>query len=623
MLKKRSTLIKALMKPLNSLMSAIYSWKPLAQITLKWRLMLLLMVLVFGSTIISSIFYIQFYSTNAYRQFDEIANQSLRGVGVSIEDKLKTVNTYSKVILSNQNVQSYLKSTAHYPKLSYLSSSNQFLKEMITSFSDIDAVYLIDLQGNAASVDQLNDSTTQGTLTINQENQARWFTAIASQKGGALLRANGDDLFNQKPSKPVITLMRMVNDLDTQKPIGAMALNIDAKFISRTFQPLDMSVATTILLLDEKGEPLIPSDMAPQAIAAVRERVMVEPGKTIWTREGNKRFRESSVLIKGTQWQLISRTELRATTILRADLVALMVGAIIFNGLVILTGAIWISRSITRPVSVMAKAMSNVQGGALTKTDYSSRIPEFIKLKDVYNHMIDQIERLLQQVVAEEQTKRRAELTALQAQIKPHFLYNTFDSVSALALMGDSESVYQLVGALGQFYRLSLSSGLEVISLKEEIAIITHYLTIQKIRYRDIFELELDIAPEVEGVQVLKLILQPLVENALYHGLKPLGRMGTIRVRAWQQRTDADKATAETHKVSSFGSTTLEITIKDDGVGMTKERLEKMASFKAGEHFGLGGTRERLRLYYGYDVMTITSELELGTEIRLSLPVET
>lgn len=579
--------------------------KPMAQITLKWRLMLLLMVLVFVSTVISSVFYIQFYSTNAYRQFDEVANQSLRGAGVSIEDKLRTINTYSKVILSNQSVQNYLKSTSHYPKLSYLNSANQFLKELITSFSDMDAIYLIDLQGNATSVDQLNDSTTQGTLTINQKNQANWFMAISRLKGGALIRANGDDIFNQKPSKPVLTLMRMVNDLDTQKPIGAMALNIDAKVISRTFEPMAISVATTILLLDEKGEQLLPSDMAPETVAAVRARVMKTPGKTIWTQENGKRYRESSIPIKGTQWYLISRTELSANTVFKGDLLALMIGAIVFNGLVILIGAIWISRSITQPVSMMAKAMSEVQDSSLQKTDYISRIPELIKLQVVYNQMIDQTQYLIEQVVEEERIKRRAELTALQAQIKPHFLYNTFDSVSALALMGDSESVYQLVGALGQFYRLSLSSGLEVISLKEEIAIITHYLTIQKIRYRDVFELALNIAPEVEGVQVLKLVLQPLVENALYHGLKPLGRMGTIHISAF---------------FSDQNPGSIEILIRDDGVGMSKERLDKLVAFIPGEHFGLGGTRERLRLFYGQDVMTITSEVGLGTEISMVLP---
>lgn len=587
------------------------------QISLKWRLILLLTVLVLFSTCISSIFYIQFYSKSAYRQFDEMAEQSLSAAARSIEDKLKTLNTYSKIILSNKGVQSYLKSNVKYPKLSYLNSSNRFLKEFITSFSEINSVHLIDLKGTSTSVDQLNDSTTQGTLKVNGKNLAQWFTRVSQLKGGALLSAESALIFEHAPPQPLITLLRLVNDLDTQKPIGTLALSFDANVISRAIEPLDMGENTTMLLMDERGHQILTTDMAPEVLAGVRQRVLDAPNTTRWTQAHGLHIREASVRIEGTSWYLVSHTELNTKAILKGDLVVLMLGAITFNGTLILLGAIWIARSITGPVAQMAKDMALVQEGQLKATEFSSRIPEMNQLKSVYNQMIQQISKLLAQVVHEERTKRRAELSALQAQIKPHFLYNTFDAISALALMGDTKAVYETLGALGQFYKLSLSSGLEVIPLKEELAIITHYLTIQQTRYRDIFDFELEAAADLENIPVLKLMLQPLVENALYHGLKPLARKGKIRVVA-----EMDIAAFDTAQLCPLEHPQiLRISVIDDGVGMSPHQLRTLSNFVPGSHFGFAGTRERLRLYYGQEVVTISSEPGQGTTIQLTLPL--
>jgi two-component system sensor histidine kinase YesM len=221
--------------------------------------------------------------------------------------------------------------------------------------------------------------------------------------------------------------------------------------------------------------------------------------------------------------------------------------------------------------------------------------------------MISEIEKLISRVVEEQRIKRQVELNVLQAQIKPHFLYNTLDTMGYLAISGKSDEVYEAIEALGSYYRTSLSKGSEVISLREEIEIVKNYLTIQKLRYGDIFNVNYEIDERVYEYKILKLVLQPLVENALYHGIKPKGEMGHITV---------------TTKVEDE---LIRITVTDDGIGMENEELAKIMDGKLDNNnssFGLRGTIERLKIFYGIsDVYSIESQKRYGTRVTLKIPI--
>jgi two-component system sensor histidine kinase YesM len=200
----------------------------------------------------------------------------------------------------------------------------------------------------------------------------------------------------------------------------------------------------------------------------------------------------------------------------------------------------------------------------------------------------------------------------LQAQINPHFLYNTLDTIIWMAEANRTAEVIEIVRALSSFFRLSLSKGRDWITIGEELERTRSYLTIQKIRYRDILDYKIDVDEAVLDNTILKLSLQPLVENALYHGIKNKRRGGAIIVRA-----------------RPLGSNEVLLQVEDDGVGLTPEKLaqvqaglaEETDEISADRGFGIDNVNKRTRLYYGKPYgLSIQSEYQVGTCVSLVIP---
>jgi two-component system sensor histidine kinase YesM len=219
---------------------------------------------------------------------------------------------------------------------------------------------------------------------------------------------------------------------------------------------------------------------------------------------------------------------------------------------------------------------------------------------------------LLDYKVKEQENLKKAELRALQAQINPHFLYNTLDAIIWLAESNRTNDVVQIVRALSSFFRIALSKGKEWILIRDEIEHVRSYLTIQKMRYRDILDYRIEVDPALSGATLLKLTLQPLVENALYHGIKNKRNGGTIRVVGQLRAPDA-----------------IYIEVSDDGVGMTPEKLAEVRASLQTESialvedagFGIQNVNTRLKLYYGRQYgLTVESEYQQGTRISLTIP---
>jgi two-component system sensor histidine kinase YesM len=213
---------------------------------------------------------------------------------------------------------------------------------------------------------------------------------------------------------------------------------------------------------------------------------------------------------------------------------------------------------------------------------------------------------LISELLEEQKIKRKAELDILQAQIKPHFLYNTLETIRSFALTGKTKEVNIVLKALGSYYRNSLSKGKEVISLREEIDIVRNYLTIQSMRYNELFDVQIDIDPATEDCNMLKLSIQPFVENAIYHGIKLSDRYGHISI--------------STERIPGY----VRIVVEDNGAGMTEETLDRIThapSLEVSGSFGIRSTIERLNIFYGSDsIVQLSSEEGIGTKVSLLIP---
>jgi two-component system sensor histidine kinase YesM len=226
--------------------------------------------------------------------------------------------------------------------------------------------------------------------------------------------------------------------------------------------------------------------------------------------------------------------------------------------------------------------------------------------------MIGKIRELLDAKIKEQANLKKAELRALQAQINPHFLYNTLDTIIWMAESKKTDEVIEIVRALSSFFRISLSKGKDWITIGEEIERTRSYLTIQKMRYRDIMDYEIKVDEGVLDSTILKLILQPLVENALYHGIKNKRSGGTITLRAKQKNENE-----------------ILLQVEDDGIGFTPEKLAQVQAelnddsgeIRLESGFGIDNVNKRIKLYYGKQYgLSIKSEYYTGTCATLVIP---
>lgn len=290
--------------------------------------------------------------------------------------------------------------------------------------------------------------------------------------------------------------------------------------------------------------------------------------------------------------------------------------------LILLPGAIgfsvfaaWlISASIYLPIEKLHDVTTTIAENDLRALVTSENVNEITELGISFNIMIGRIRELLDSQAKEQENLQKAELKALQAQINPHFLYNTLDTIVWMAETNKTDQVIEIVRTLSRFFRIALSKGKDWIPIREEIEHVRSYLHIQKIRYRDILDYEIDVDENILEGTILKLTLQPLAENALYHGIKNRRSGGTIWVRARRN-----------------GQNQVLLEVQDDGIGCTPYRLSRIQerlddeSYEISQEdggFGLANVNKRIKLYYGNQYgLSIESQYQEGTRVAVTIPL--
>ena len=271
-----------------------------------------------------------------------------------------------------------------------------------------------------------------------------------------------------------------------------------------------------------------------------------------------------------------------------------------------------VSESIRQPIHDMEVLSSEIAAGNLKARAVAPHVDELDHLTENLNIMAGKIQGLIDENTKEQQNLQKAEMKTLQAQITPHFLYNTFDTIIWLAESGQNEQVIEITKAFSEFFRISLSKGHDWISVDRELDHVRNYLTIQKIRYSDILDYSIESDSELSGEGVLKLILQPLVENAIYHGIKNKRGRGSLDVSA--RRTEDGG---------------IRFSVSDNGIGFTPERLAEVKRELSGKNdtenlkaaYGLYNVNKRLTLYYDESVkLDIQSEYGNGTTVTFCVP---
>lgn len=571
--------------------------------------------LIVASTCLSSWMFSKIYLDITHQKVSEVSIQTLNSIQSNINLTISNVDSYSKMILSDSNLQNLLRNGNVYSDLNTQSKVSNYLYKFIQAIPLISSVYVFDNTNNVYFV----GCETLSALQPDEIKNAAWYKDVVKKRGGYILRLNGGGVKFHNTKDNYVSHIRLIRDMDTTETLGILVINIPEKAFSQAFSNLSGKTENNVVILDENNR-IITSNANIKKINAKK----VEQGKFVDL--NNKAIQAADGFLHTTSatklekidrseylvsylsenrygWKLVSMMSF--VKLFEENAVMSLVGLIIilFNSIVLFISAVGISRVITTPIKGLLYSMKDVEKGIFNEVQVKTQSHEFRRLCKGYNIMITEIKKLIARVVEEQKIIRKTELCNLQAQIKPHFLYNTLDSINSLVLSECTEEASSLVEALGNYYRASVSKGKEFITIREEIDMVKNYLKIQKVRYQDLFTVQYDINQECLEYKVPKLILQPLVENALYHGIRPLQKSGTITVGA--------------DKVEGI----VRLWVQDDGTGMSKEQLDAIINTKLGEgieSFGLKGTLERVRIVYNdKNAFEIKSNLGEGTKIIL------
>ncbi len=408
-----------------------------------------------------------------------------------------------------------------------------------------------------------------------------------------------------------IAYVRPYRDYSSGQIRGYILIEYKSDLLSKNFTPLRYEDAGQYLVADLEGKVKIFSDE--DLGGDVSGEAFFE-----WAKGGGKSgstflYRGEKHLITASRidrldWMMIGVTPV---SILMEQGKAMFTLVYVLGICVMAAGAVLtlcLAHSVTRPLSELAHTMKSLGKGELDVSVTVHGEDEIGMLSAEFNQMAGRIRHLIGQVYEEQQAKQKFEFAVLQAQINPHFLYNTLSSVSALIKMQKTEEAFRMIRSIGKFYRTALSNGKNLISLREEVQNVESYLQIQAVRYGEKITYRIDCDEEILDTVIVKLTLQPIVENAIYHGIKNVPHKGFIRIRGCRRGED------------------VLIEVKDNGIGMDPEKTGEILDTR-GEgkeaSFGLYNIQQRLRLYFGESYgVTVSGNYGEGTVVTVCIPCD-
>jgi len=556
---------------------------------------------------------------------EQYTNDILMETGENVDVKLREIERISFQIVSNMTIQDALKKANmgikdEYEKIFVERAIDSQLKGFVPLYLDIAAVQVVSLSGTVYYVNP-------GSVTIGISDSEK--RIMEEHKGGAVW-------FGTNPSSQTIRVGRAINSIVNQELIGYEIIQIRESSVHDIYRRTDLFKSGDILITDLDGRIISHKDKSKLDefignVAAGLTKDSIYNSFTTVGIDGTSNYVASRSINNG-QWRMIA---IIPTEQYEGDIILLrywilgICGACCIMSLLL---SLRISDSISRPLRNLSEMMNKVGKGNFDVSIQPYTNDEVGVLSEHFNKMVRQVQKLIQEVYQEQYLKQKAELKSLRAQINPHFLYNTLESINWMARTRNVPEIGDMVKALGDLMRASIS-GDDFVTLNDEITNITNYLKIQKFRYGDRLGVCIGISPDIGQIIVPKLILQPIVENSIVHGLEEKLEDGHIRISGELENGD------------------VVIMICDDGVGMEKEKADHLnrlfSEYHEGTrvsggsakvdirkdigskddmhtHIGLINVDRRIKMYYGASYgLSISSVIGEGTSVKAVLPART
>lgn len=562
-------------------------------------------VLILSAVVIVTGVSMKFTNTSIFENSSEYTHTIIQQMNQNIDSYIDYMENIAYLISSNEDVQDYLfdekiDNEGRYRIL------NQF-QTILDSRSDIRNVGIISKNGRML----IND----GSKSVNQDldlNTQEWYATALEKPNGSILTSSHVQHIISGERPWVITLSRGIRDRSgSGEKEGVFFIDLNYSAISGLCDQSTVGTKGYAFILDAKGnivyhpqQQQLYNELQTENISLI----MDTDEDTVLTGTGNDGKLYSISRSEKTGWTVVDCTNVKELLSKSRQAQSVYVLTAIILVIVALLFSRFMARSITLPIQKLRDSMKKVQEGDFSVSDVvvdsKNEIGSLTKSFDVMTHRIHE---LMEQNVHEQEEKRKSELKALQSQINPHFLYNTLDSIIWMAEGKKNEEVVLMTASLARLLRQSISNEDEVVPIANEVEYARGYLTIQKMRYKDKLEFQIEVDSSILYIPLIKLVLQPIIENAIYHGLKYKESKGLLIVKGFMKD----------------GNAVLQVI--DDGVGMDEETLAHIYDkHKVNYHsngVGVYNVQKRLKLYYGEDYgITYTSELGKGTTATITIP---
>lgn len=411
----------------------------------------------------------------------------------------------------------------------------------------------------------------------------------------------------------VLPLVRIIKDRTNNKAIGTVVVNLEEKGIYNTYKDNIKNIADTVVVLNNNNN-IISSNDKRLLGKSFEEAFGLKHNFSNKTGYFNVKINKKNYILiytvdEKTGWSYMGIVSLDKIIASANYIKKIAIFLVLICIQICLSFSLFVSSRVSKPIQKLSQIMDHAESGNLDVDFYPKFNDEIGRLAKSYNNMVKRLQNSIDEIYEIQNKKREAEYRALEFQINPHFLYNTLSSIIWLTNKGERDSVINVASALSNLFRISISRGRDLITIKEEIEHVKSYLEIQKIRYQDQFKCIIDVDMDILNYYTLKILLQPLVENAIYHGIRDNDVNGLIRIIG--KKVD-DKIILE---------------VIDNGDGLTQQQIEYINDFlekgRNENNFGIGlrNVNDRIRFYYkdGYGLKF--EKHGVNTVARITLPV--
>lgn len=566
-------------------------------------------VLMVLAMLVFMVIAMRYTSGTIYENSINYMSQIIQQVNYDIDTYIEYMENISSIIAKSSDVPRYL-FDQNQTEAEREAEKERILTQFQTIMESRDDIY------NVAAVAKngryiINRGDDELTEYVDIES-LDWYQAAMESKSGIAVSSSHVQNAIQSSYKWVITLSRALVNNQTGEREGLFFVDLNYSAISDLCNNNSIEEKGYIFVLDAEGnivyhpkQQLMYGGLKTENIDAIMEceedsLIIDEGGESkLYTMSKSKRTGWTVVGAAYTS-ELLKNNE-------QAQMWYLLVASILLLAVIGISGII--SREITKPIRSLRDSMRKVQNGQFDTHVEVITENEIGSLGRSFNLMTSEIRALMEQNVYEQKQKRKSELKALQAQINPHFLYNTLDSIIWMSEAGENDEVVEMTSALARLLRQSISNDKEEVELEKEIEYVKNYLTIQKMRYKDKLEFFIYVDPRVAHVPIIKLVLQPLVENAIYHGIKYKETKGNLKIYA--RPVDGR----------------VEIVVADDGIGMDEDVMEHIFDEHRKEQkrngVGVPNVQKRLKLQYGSEYgIRYESVKGAGTKAVITIPVD-